>query len=140
MRKLKQSQSKQIVNINLDEVFCKNCGLNLIDIANYQYDGHSSSTSTALEEDCKCRCGALFILHYDLFDEEGHVYSKIFTGDINNLDYNWQDSLTEDQKIIISKHLEHCPICIDRLSEEELTDAWLRDFINTLRKREGYVV
>jgi hypothetical protein len=127
--------TEQIVSIDLNDAPCKNCGANLIDIANYAYDGKTETTATVREEHCKCKkCGTSFILHYDLFDEEGHIYSKVFTEDVNNPSYNWQDALTEDQKSVISEHLKGCSICVDRLSMENLTDAWLRDFINMLRK------
>jgi hypothetical protein len=132
--KATQPKETQTVDINLSSVPCDHCGSDLIDVANFMYDGETVSTATVREEHCKCKkCGTPFILHYDLFDPEGHVYAKVFTEDINNRDYNWQDSLTEDQKVKISEHLEHCPICIDRLSHETLTDAWLRNFITTLR-------
>jgi transcription elongation factor Elf1 len=135
--KATQPKEMQIVDINEATVPCVICGSNLIDITNFMYDGQTTSTATYREERCKCKqCGTLFILHYNLFDENGHVYSKVFTEDINNPTYNWQDALTEEQKAKISEHLQHCEICVDRLSHEILTDAWLKGFINDLRKND----
>ena len=130
-----QVKDRQIININQESAPCQQCGSNLIDITNFSYDGQTVSTASIREELCRCKkCGTLFTLHYDLFDPEGHIYSKVFTEDINNSSYNWQDSLTEDQKKAIADHLQNCPICVDRLSHEMLTDAWLKSFITTLRK------
>jgi hypothetical protein len=129
------AQNRQIVNINQKSAPCQQCGSNLIEITNFSYAGETTSTSAAREELCKCKnCGSTFILHYDLFDSEGHIYSKVFTEDVNNPSYNWQDSLTEDQKKAIAGHLQHCSVCVDRLSHELLTDAWLKSFITNLRK------
>jgi len=131
---------KQIVNINQDSAPCQNCGSNLIEITNFSYADQTDSTATVREELCKCsKCGTLFILHYDLFDPKGHIYSKVFTEDINNPSYNWQDALTEEQKKAIAEHLQHCQVCVDRLSQELLTDAWLKSFIASLRKLQSKI-
>jgi hypothetical protein len=117
----------QIININDNDATCKQCGTNIVDIANFIFSGE-------VEEHCKCNhCHTNFLLHYDIFDPSGHIDSKIFTEDINNANYNWQDSLTEDQKKVVSDHLAGCPECLDRLSQEMLTDAWLKSFIKALR-------
>jgi len=130
-----QAKECQIVNIDSEAVPCKQCGSNLIDVSNFSYDGHTDTTATVREEHCRCKkCGTPFILHYDLFDSSGHIHSKVFTEDLNNSSYNWQDALTEEQKLAIADHLQSCSICVDRLSHEMLTDAWLKSFISSLRK------
>ena len=124
----------QIVDINKDTAPCQKCGANLVDVANFKYMGKADTMATYIEEHCQCKqCKSDFILHYDLFDASGHVYSKVFTEDINNPNNNWQDNLTEDQRKIISQHLKSCKICIDRLEQEILTDAWLKSFIHALK-------
>jgi uncharacterized protein with PIN domain len=126
----------QIVNINDTVAICKQCGADIVDVANFTFSGKVDTTATCIEEYCKCqKCKTDFLLHYDIFDPSGHIYSKIFTEDINNVNYNWQDALTEDQKKVVSDHLEKCPECLDRLSQELLTDAWLKSFINALRDK-----
>jgi len=125
-----------VININSNNAPCPNCGVNLLDIKNFIFNGKVDNMPTYIEEYCSCRhCGAPFILHYDLFDSKGHIFSRVFTEDINNMAYNWQDSLTDEQKKMISGHLEGCNICLDRLSHEILTDAWLKSFIASLRKK-----
>ena len=124
----------QIVDINKDSDLCQKCGANLVDVANFQFMDKVKNTATYIEEYCQCKhCKNDFILHYDLFDADGHVYSKVFTEDINDNSINWQDNLNEDQKKIISQHLKDCKICTDRLTQENLTDAWLKAFIKELR-------
>ena len=74
-------------------------------------------------------------MRYDLFDGDGHIYPVVFTGDINNPSYNWQDLLTAEQKDEIRRHMEGCRECTDRLSEEMLNDAWFASFMDELRER-----
>ena len=127
----------QIVDINKDTVPCESCGVNIADVANFTFDGQVVSESRYREEKCKCRhCNASFILHYDLFDEEGHIniHSGSFSEDINNPNYHWPEALTENQKQTISDHLRDCKICQDRLDQEILNDAWLKDLMNQIRK------
>jgi hypothetical protein len=120
----------QIVDINLDIVNCEVCGVNLVDLANFIYEGKSESTAFDRKEFCRCQhCNTSFILHYEIFDFQGHVYPSVFTEDINNPESNWPDNLTEEQKGSVANHIKDCKICIDRLEHELLTDAWLRDFI-----------
>jgi hypothetical protein len=120
----------QIVDINQNRVLCEKCGANIVDLANFSYDGKSESTSMDRKEFCRCRhCSTSFILHYEMFDLQGHIYPSIFTEDINNPSCNWPDNLTEEQKEVVSDHLVRCKECMDRLSQELLTDAWLKDFI-----------
>jgi hypothetical protein len=120
----------QIVDINKDWVKCDTCGANIVDLANFVYSGKSDSTANDRKEYCMCRkCSTPFILHYDMFDPQGHIYPSIFIEDINNPSCNWPDNLTEEQKEVVSAHLENCQICMDRLTQELLTDAWLKDFI-----------
>jgi hypothetical protein len=133
--RISRSNEPQIVDINEDIVPCIKCGANLVDVANFKYDGQIVTEATFVEEACCCKkCDRSFIMHYDLFDPKGHIYSKVFSEDINNPEVNWQDALTDAQKKTISEHLEHCEVCTDRLSQETLTDAWLKDFVVNLRK------
>lgn len=65
----------QIVDINLDVVNCEICGANLVDLANFIYEGKSESSAFDRKEFCRCRhCTTPFILHYDIFDSQGHIY------------------------------------------------------------------
>jgi len=124
----------QIVNINSDHALCKRCGSNIIDIANFSFDGEIISEPTYREEKCRCRhCSAPFLLHYDFFDADGHIHPRVFSEDINNPLYHWSEILADNQKKVISEHLRDCKICQDRLDQELLTDAWLRDFMEQLR-------
>jgi hypothetical protein len=120
----------QIVDISQDVVKCDVCGANIVDLANFVYEGKSESTAFDQKEFCRCRhCSTPFILHYKMFDSEGHIYPSVFTEDINNPESNWPDNLTAEQKESVSEHLKKCQVCMDRLEHELLTDAWLRDFI-----------
>lgn len=125
----------QIVNINKETELCSVCGTNILDILNFTYEGESESQPQYIEELCKCKkCDTQFIMHYDLFDTAGHIYSRVFTEDINNPTYHWQDVLTEAQKTSISGHLKTCTECCDRLEQEILTDAWFKSVLNELRR------
>ena len=131
----------QRVNIGDETAHCRKCGSGISSLTEFVYDGDSISDATSREELFECTsCGEKFILHYDLFDPHGHVYSRIFTGDPNNLSYNWQDLLTPEQQKAISDHLLECKICQDRLSEETLSDAWFSSFLQDLRRRAGIIV
>lgn len=126
----------QIVSVNKNKESCRHCGVDLLDITNFIYNQKTLPKPTYWEELCKCRsCNCQFILHYDIFDSEGHIYSRIFSEDINNVNYNWQEALIDSQKSKIAQHLEHCKTCCDRLSQEILTEAWLKDFMQNLRKK-----
>lgn len=132
----KRAMSLQIVDINKDVVKCEVCGANIVDLVNFIYENKSESTAYDRREYCRCRqCHTPFILYYEMFDSEGHIYPSIFTEDINNPSCNWPDNLTEEQKEVVSAHLETCKICMDRLSQELLTDAWLKDFIASRKKK-----
>ena len=121
----------QMVNVIKNKERCKRCGTNILDIANFKYSNKFFSTPNYREELCECKnCGTPFILRYNLFDEDGHVYRRVFSGDINNPKYNWQDNLTEEQIKTIAEHLESCQICARRLSEEMLSDAWLASVVH----------
>jgi hypothetical protein len=125
----------QIVDINKDQVPCQGCGVNIVDVANFTFDGEIFSEPRYREEKCKCRnCGASFILHYDLFDVEGHIHSRVFSEDINSPSYHWPEALADNQKQTITGHLKDCKVCQDRLDQEILTDAWLKDIMDQLRK------
>jgi len=124
----------QTININEDSVPCINCGINIADIENFTYEGKFLSEPLYRKELCRCKkCTSLFILHYDLFDMEGHIFARVFSEDINNPSYNWQELLSEKQKNAISDHLLKCHICRERLSQEILTDAWFASFIHGIK-------
>ena len=125
----------QVVDINNDHAPCESCGANIVDVANFIYDGEAISEATYREEKCKCRqCGRPFILHYDLFDLDGHIQSRVFSEDINNPSYHWPEILSDSQKQAVADHLKDCKICQDRLDTELLTDAWLKGIMSQLRK------
>lgn len=130
----------QVVNINKNKALCICCNTDILNIAHFNYDKETINTPQYREELCKCKkCQTQFILHYDLFDSKGHIYSRVFTEDINNPDFNWTDELTTEQKEKISEHMEKCPVCCENLSQELLTDAWFKSFIEDLRKRKKVV-
>jgi hypothetical protein len=119
------------INIDQEKGTCIICGANILDIANIAYDGEYKMDPRYREELCHCRsCNTKFIIHYDLFDAEGHVCSRVFSEDINNRDFKWQDLLNKEQLDGIAKHLESCDVCKDRLSEEMLSDAWFASVVH----------
>jgi transcription elongation factor Elf1 len=125
----------QEVNINQESAKCLSCGADLVDIANIEYQGKAETAPTHRKELCKCRsCGQLFSLRYDLFDAEGHIYSRVFVEDVNNPNFHWQDLLTDEQKEKIAEHLDGCTTCTKRLNHEILSDAWLKSFMGQLKK------
>ncbi len=127
----------QTVDINEEMVLCQNCGTNIIDIANYIFDNDMIAEPYYWEERCVCKgCGNQFILQYNIFDKGGHIYSSVFSEDINNPEYHWLDKLSDAQKEIITEHITECGICRERLSQELLADAWLKDLIENLRQRQ----
>lgn len=127
----------QIIDINKDTVPCENCGANLVDVANFVFDGEIISEPTYREERCKCRhCNTSFFLRYDLFDVEGHIniHSGSFSEDINNPNYHWPEALAENQKQTVVNHVKDCKICQDKLNNELLIDAWWKDIMNQIVK------
>jgi DNA-directed RNA polymerase subunit RPC12/RpoP len=123
--------SFQIVNNTDEKVPCANCGQNLAELGNFTYTGTTTNLATQKDEECKCKkCGQHFILRYHYFDEEGHINSFVFNGDINDPTYNWQDQLILEQKKAIGAHLKTCDSCMKRMTEEALSDAWLASLIH----------
>ena len=124
----------QTVNIVDMHASCKLCGKDILDIINFKYTGKTIPVPTWSEEVCVCRnCGAEFLIHYDFFDPDGHINARTFIGDVNNAEYNWQDNLSDEQKILVMNHLKNCPTCVGRLDEETLTDAWFGSLIRSKR-------
>lgn len=120
-----------IVNINEEEALCKKCGADIMDIKNIAYDGKYKVDPKYREELCHCKsCNTKFIMHYDIFDKNGHVCSRVFSEDINNPEFHWQDLYTDVQVKGIIAHMVSCKICQDKLSEEILNDAWLASVIH----------
>ena len=125
----------QVVDINADNVPCNNCGVNVLDISNIKYNGEALSEPLYREELCQCRsCGQNFVLHYDLFDKKGHIYHRVFAEDANNPAFNWPDLLSENQKEVIKQHLESCETCQERVSKQQLRDAWFASVIHSIKK------
>ena len=121
----------QKINIEQRHATCKNCGNSILELNHFRYAGKTVTAPRYFEELCVCsECGANFLIHYDIFDSYGHINPRTFSGDVNNPEYNWQDSLTEEQKGLIAEHLKACPVCCDRLSEETLEDAWFAGIIH----------
>lgn len=126
----------QVVNIDDRSKKCRNCGADILNISNFSFEKEIKAEPLFWEELCKCtRCGIQFILHYNIFDKNGHIQSRVFFEDLNDPEYNWQDHLTPDQKRIIEEHLRSCQECCDSLSQEQLLDAWLKDILSNLRKK-----
>jgi len=125
----------QIVNLNDDLSPCSKCGTNLSILGKFIHTGVKENTATKKDEICKClTCNEEFILHYEFFDENGHVNSFVFSGDVNDPSYNWQDQLTNEQKIAIGEHLKTCEICNKRLVDEVASDAWLASLVHAVKK------
>jgi hypothetical protein len=61
----------------------------------------------------------------------------VFTGDVNNPNFNWQELLTPAQKKAVELHVEGCQECKGRMNNEVLTDAWFSSFMNDLRKKSS---
>lgn len=126
----------QKVNPHDKEGTCTNCGSNLLDLANIKYLKEQKKDPFFWEELSECvKCKTKFILRYDIFDKKGHIHKNIFSEDVNNIEYNWQDILDENQKKVIFEHLKSCKECQNRLNDEILTDAWFRDLLNKLRNQ-----
>jgi len=129
-------ESLQKIDIGSTEELCSICKSNLTDIANFAFKDEIRTEPRYWQELCKCRkCGAKFIMHYDIFDSVGHIYQRVFTEDINNEHYSWMENLTDEQKAEVSEHLKDCEICNDRLSQEQLGEAVVKEFFSTLRKK-----
>jgi hypothetical protein len=125
----------QIINILDEAAPCKICGSDLTVLGKFIYLGVASNTANQKDERCKCTtCQTEFITHYDFFDAEGHINSFIFSGDVNDPTYNWQDKLTPEQKEEIGKHLFTCKICSGRMDEEVTSDAWLASLLHNYKK------
>lgn len=126
----------QKININDRNAHCEKCGNLISDITQFKFIKEGDKGANFFEEHCFCKnCQESFILHYDLFDESGHIYGRVFAEDINDDSYSWQDGLTDEQKKAISDHLRICPKCVDQLSHEMLVDAWLKSFLVELRQK-----
>lgn len=129
-------ESLQKVDIGNTEELCEHCNSDLTDIANFTFKDEIRTEPHFWQELCKCqKCGAKFIMHYDIFDSAGHIYQRVFTEDINNEHYSWTENLTDQQKVEISSHLKDCKTCKDRLSQEQLGEAIIKEFFSTLRKK-----
>ncbi len=128
----------QHINICNEDEYCIHCKSNILDLANFTYEGEVKSEPTYWEELCVCKsCNTSFIIHYDIFDAKGHIFSRVFSEDINDINYKWQETLTDAQKDIIAEHLENCEKCRKRLCAEILSNAWFSNFMDELRKKRS---
>lgn len=126
----------QKVDIGSSEELCQHCNADLTDIANFAFKGEIRAEPRYWQELCECDgCGNLFVMHYDIFDSAGHIYQRVFSEDINNENYSWTEDLTEEQKKEVSAHLKTCEICNERLSQEQLAEAIVKEFMTTLRRK-----
>lgn len=126
----------QKVDIGSTEELCQFCNADLTDIANFTFKDEIRAEPRYWQELCECGgCDQKFVMHYDIFDSAGHIYQRVFSEDINNVHYNWMEDLTEEQKTEITSHLKDCTICNDRLSQEQLSEAVVKEFMQNLRKK-----
>ena len=121
----------QIVKNTDDTAPCSQCRQNLAELGKFTYTGTTVNSVTQKDEECVCKnCEQHFILRYQYFDENGHVNAFVFNGDINDPTYNWQDQLTSEQRKNIGAHLKTCEVCMKKITEEALSDAWLASLIH----------
>jgi hypothetical protein len=124
---MKKPTELQIVRYNGSKIKCRNCDQNLTDINNTTYLKQRWGSPKYWDELCQCDdCGNKFILRYELFDKEGHVYLFVFTEDINNPNYNWIDNLNNKQRIAVTRHVEQCSICQKKIEDQLCMDAILK--------------
>ena len=125
----------QIININDDQALCEKCGAHLNVLGKFTYIEDQERTPRTKSELCTCNsCGAEFTLQYDLFTPEGHISGFIFSGDVNDPTYNWQDQLTDGQKKEIGEHLKGCAICNEKLNHTITSEAWFSSIIHAKKK------
>lgn len=125
----------QIVDLNNDQAPCSKCGSNLAILGSFTHCDIKDNTEKIKNEICQCKtCGEKFILQYNFFDITGHINSFVFSGDVNDPTYNWQDQLTDAQKDAIGNHLKNCSVCNHRLNNEITSDAWLASLIHNSKK------
>ena len=126
----------QLIHISEVDIKCHKCGIDITDIANLYYDGITLNENTFREEKCRCRnCDTPFLLHYNLFDKNGHINQRVFSEDVNDPSYDWMELLSGGQKRFIEKHLHDCQLCQDSLVKEQLSNAWFGDLICQLREK-----
>ena len=126
----------QKVDIGSTEELCRHCNADLTDIANFIFKNELRSEPRYWQELCECQgCDTQFIMHYDIFDSGGHIYQRVFSEDVNDLEESWVESLSEGQRVEVQNHLENCEVCKERLSQEQLGEALVKEFMQNLRKR-----
>jgi hypothetical protein len=125
----------QIIKIDQKNVACQKCNIDILDISNAEYVGQFEDTPHYRKELYKCRgCQTLFWIQYDLMDVQGHIYQRIFSNDVNDPNYKWQDIWTPEQIKTIEDHLKACQICRDKPDNEMISEARFSDFLNRVRK------
>ena len=122
----------QKVNISMEKAICSHCGTNILDVMNIRCINDKLNDTPMLHEELyACRkCGIEFVIQYDLFDAEGHIQQRMFSGDPNDPMYHWPDILTAEQRSAIAKHIKDCSICTDRLDKEIELDTWFADILH----------
>lgn len=124
----------QRVDVSKNKAFCDKCGASILDITNFEYLGRTKNEPRFKEETCACKhCRTKFILIYHLFTPQEHVNPLVFSEDINDADYNWQDNLTDKQKQEIAAHLRQCSLCYEKLDEERLADSWFASIVHGVK-------
>ena len=129
-------ENLQKVDIGSTEELCQHCNTDLTDIANFTFKDDLRAEPRYWQELCECKgCGKSFIMHYDIFDSGGHIYKRVFSEDINNDHHSWMEDLTDAQRVEIQNHLINCDICNDRLNQEALEGAVVKELMQNLRKK-----
>ena len=117
---------------------CRGCKreINVLSLLQFKYLGKQLFESRYLDELMQCRhCKTNFIIRWNLFDKDGHILSRVFSEDPNDLNVSWMDSLSESQKKEIANHMSNCIICQNKLNESQLETAQFSALLNRLRTK-----
>lgn len=126
----------QTVKYGTLKAICNHCKNDLTDVNNMTYLKKRWGGAKYWDELCKCgNCQKKFFLRHEIFDAKGHIYSYVFTEDINDIKYNWMDNLNKPQRISVAKHLDKCKECQERRFKQTSTDIQLKGFFRDLRKK-----
>jgi hypothetical protein len=121
----------QIIKGLTKKVFCRICQNDLTQLGHFEYLQLTDDTPVYKDEHCTCnRCGTEFLLRYELFTPQKHINPLVFSQDINDPTFNWQDQFTKEQLHEIQAHLKTCKRCSNILEEELLSDAWFANFMH----------
>ncbi len=132
---MKDKNGLQIIEPSAKIAPCNKCGKNIADVSNFIYSGLVLDFEDSKLEYNNCKkCETLFAIEYRFFDNNGHINKLAFTSDINKPEFEFSSLLSANQKAMVENHMAECPSCQTRRDEEILTDAWLGDFFNDLRR------